>query len=81
MALTTDLKKTHQARSRRDTAFPSAFLEEALETTLEGTRDRRGRPAQVFGFEELGRATGTPRESLMRLCFAEARIPTAAGTT
>jgi len=72
MALTKDFKETVQARARRDPAFRQALLQEALTTMLEGDLETgkavlRDYINATIGFEELGRATGTPPKSLMRM--------------
>ena len=72
MALTRDFKETVQARARRDPAFRQALLQEALETMLAGDLETgkavlRDYINATIGFEELGRATGTPPKSLMRM--------------
>ena len=72
MALTRDFKETVQARASRDPAFRQALLQEAVAALLEG--DLRAGKAilrdyinATIGFEALGRATGTPPKSLMRM--------------
>jgi DNA-binding phage protein len=72
MALTKDFKETVQARARRDPAFRQALLQDALETMLKGDLETgkavlRDYINATIGFEELGRATGTPPKSLMRM--------------
>jgi hypothetical protein len=72
MALTRDFKETVQARARRDPAFRQALLQEAVTTMLDGGL-KTGKAVlrdyinATIGFEELGRATGTPPKSLMRM--------------
>jgi DNA-binding phage protein len=72
MALTRDFKETVQARARRDPAFRQALLQEAVTTMLDGDL-KTGKAVlrdyinATIGFEELGRATGTPPKSLMRM--------------
>jgi DNA-binding phage protein len=72
VALAKDFKETVQARARRDPAFRQALLEEALATMLDGDLETgkavlRDYINATIGFEELGRATGTPPKSLMRM--------------
>ena len=72
MALTKNFKETVQARARRDPVFRQALLQEALETMLAGDLATgkavlRDYINATIGFEELGRATGTPPKSLMRM--------------
>jgi DNA-binding phage protein len=72
MALTKDFKETVQARAKRDPAFRQALLQEALEAMLEGDLATgkavlRDYINATIGFEKLGRATGTPPKSLMRM--------------
>jgi DNA-binding phage protein len=72
MPLTRDFKETVQARARRDPAFRQALLQEALATMLAGDLESgkavlRDYINATIGFEELGRATGTPPKSLMRM--------------
>ena len=71
MPLTRDFKETVQARARRDPAFRQALLQEAVERSRGRSRDRkavlRDYINATIGFEELGRATGTPPKSLMRM--------------
>jgi DNA-binding phage protein len=72
VALAKDFKETVQARARRDPAFRQALLEEALATMLDGDLETgkavlRDYINATIGFEELGRATGTPSKSLMRM--------------
>ena len=72
MALTRDFKETIQARARRDPAFRQALLQEAVATMLAGDLETgktvlRDYINATIGFEALGRATGTPPKSLMRM--------------
>ena len=72
MALTRDFKETVQARASRDPAFRQALLQEAVAAMLEGDLATgkavlRDYINATIGFEELGRATGTPAKSLMRM--------------
>jgi DNA-binding phage protein len=72
MALTRDFKETVQARVQRDPAFRQALLQEAVEAMLAGDLATgkavlRDYINATMGFEALGRATGTPPKSLMRM--------------
>jgi DNA-binding phage protein len=72
MALTRDFKETVQARVRRDPAFGQALLQEAVATMLEGDLETgkavlRDYINATIGFEALGRVTGTPAKSLIRM--------------
>jgi len=72
MALTRDFKETVQARASRDPAFRQALLQEAVAAMLEGDLATgkavlRDYINATIGFEALGRATGTPPKSLMRM--------------
>lgn len=72
MALTRDFEETVRARARRDPAFGQALLQEAVATMLDGDLDTgkavlRDSINATIGFEALGRATGTPPKSLMRM--------------
>ena len=72
MALTRDFKETVQARASRDPAFRQALLQEAVAAMLEGDLATgkailRDYINATIGFEALGRATGTPAKSLMRM--------------
>jgi hypothetical protein len=72
MALIRDSKEIVQGRARRDPAFRQALLQEAVATMLEGDLATgkavlRDYINATIGFEELGRATGTPPKSLMRM--------------
>ena len=72
MALTRDFKETVQARASRDPAFRQALLQEAVTAMLEGDLATgkailRDYINATIGFEALGRATGTPPKSLMRM--------------
>jgi DNA-binding phage protein len=72
MPLTRDFKETVQARAARDSAFRQALLQEAVRAMLDGDLET-GKAAlrdyinATIGFEALGRATGTPPKSLMRM--------------
>ena len=72
MALTRDFKETVQARARRDPAFGRALLQEAVAAMLDGDLQAgkavlRDYINATIGFEALGRATGKPPKSLMRM--------------
>jgi len=72
MALTKDFKETVRARVGRDPAFRQALLQEAVTNMLAGDLATgkallRDYINATIGFEELGRATGTPPKSLMRM--------------
>ena len=72
MALTRDFKESVQARASRDPAFRQALLQEAVAAMLEGDLATgkailRDYINATIGFEALGRATGTPPKSLMRM--------------
>jgi DNA-binding phage protein len=72
MALTRDFKETIRARAKRDPAFCQALLQEAVAAMLEGDLATgkavlRDYINATIGFEALGRATGTPPKSLMRM--------------
>ena len=72
MPLTRDFKETVQARVRSDPEFRRALLKESVESLLEGDVDT-GRAVlrdyinATIGFETLGRLTGKPPKSLMRM--------------
>jgi DNA-binding phage protein len=72
MALTRDFKETVQARAERDPGFRQALLQEAVAAMLDGDLATgmavlRDHINATIGFEALGRATGTPPKSLMRM--------------
>jgi DNA-binding phage protein len=72
MALTRDFKETVQARARRDPDFRQALLQDAVATMLDGDLETgkavlRDYINATIGFEALGRATGKPPKSLMRM--------------
>jgi DNA-binding phage protein len=72
MALTRDFKETVQARVRRDPAFREALLQEGVQSLLVGDVETgkavlRDYINATVGFEELGRLTGKPSKSLMRM--------------
>ena len=72
MALTRDFKETVQARVQRDPSFRQVLLQEAVAAMLDGDLATgkavlRDYINATIGFEALGRATGTPPKSLMRM--------------
>ena len=72
MPLTRDFKETVQARVRSDPEFRRALLKESVDCLLEGEIDigkslLRDYINATMGFEELGRLTGKPPKSLMRM--------------
>ena len=72
MPLTRDFKETVQARVRSDPEFRRALLKESVESLLEGDVDTgkavlRDYINATVGFEALGRLTGKPPKSLMRM--------------
>ena len=72
MVLTRDFKKLIKARLDRDPAARQALLQEAVEAMLSGDLDTgkavlRDYINATIGFEKLGKATGTPPKSLMRM--------------
>jgi len=72
MALTREFKTTVQERAQRDPAFRAALLRECAQALLGGELDLgksmlRDYINATVGFEKLGRATGTPAKSLMRM--------------
>lgn len=72
MALTRDFKETIQARVRRDPAFRSALLREAIECMLSGDVETGKAVLRDFinatvGFERLGAKTRIPSKSLIRM--------------
>jgi len=72
MALTRDFKDLVKRRVERDPKFRDALLKEAIDTMLSGDV-ATGRAVlrdyinATIGFERLGKATGTPPKSLMRM--------------
>ena len=81
MPLTRDFKETVQARVRSDPEFRRALLKESVESLLEGDVDTgkavlRDYINATVGFEALGRLTGKPPKSLMRM-FGPAGNPQA----
>jgi len=72
MALTREFKELVKARVERDPKFRTALLKEAVETMLSGDVATgkavlRDYINATIGFERLGKATGTPSKSLMRM--------------
>jgi DNA-binding phage protein len=72
MALTREFKELVKARVERDPKFRTALLKEAVETMLSGDVATgkavlRDYINATIGFERLGKATGTPPKSLMRM--------------
>ena len=72
MSLTRDFKELVKARLDRDPKARQALLREAVQSVLEGDVDTgkavlRDYINATVGFEELGKATGTPPKSLMRM--------------
>jgi DNA-binding phage protein len=72
MALTKDFKELIKSRVERDPKFRAALLQEAIEAMLSGdvTLGKivlRDYINATVGFEKLGKATGTPPKSLMRM--------------
>jgi DNA-binding phage protein len=72
MVLTREFKELVKARVERDPKFRAALLEEAVETMLSGDVATgkavlRDYINATMGFERLGKATGTPAKSLMRM--------------
>ena len=81
MALTRDFKELVKARLDRDPKARQALLREAVQSMIEGDVDTgkavlRDYINATVGFEELGKATGTPPKSLMRM-FGPRGNPTA----
>jgi DNA-binding phage protein len=72
MALTREFKELVKSRVERDPKFRTALLKEAVETMLSGDLATgkavlRDYINATIGFERLGKATGTPSKSLMRM--------------
>lgn len=72
MTLTRDFKELVKARLDRDPKERQALLREAVQSMLEGDVDTgkavlRDYINATVGFEELGKATGMPPKSLMRM--------------
>ena len=81
MALTRNFKELVKARLDRDPKARQALLREAMQSMIEGDLDTgkavlRDYINATVGFEELGKATGTPPKSLMRM-FGPRGNPTA----
>ena len=81
MALTRDFKELVKARLDRDPKARQALLREAMQSMIEGDVDTgkavlRDYINATVGFEALGKATGTPPKSLMRM-FGPRGNPTA----
>ncbi len=72
MPLTRSFRDTMKARLERDSEFRVALLAEAIETLLAGDVQTgkavlRDYINATLGFEALGKATGIPVKSLMRM--------------
>ncbi len=72
MPLTRTFKDSVKSRAMRDGAFRKALLSEGVETLLAGDVETgkailRDYINATIGFEKLGRETGTPPKSLMRM--------------
>ena len=72
MPLTRDFKETIQARVARDPAFREALLTEGVACLLAGDMETgkavlRDYIKATVGFEGLGRLTGKPPKSLLRM--------------
>jgi DNA-binding phage protein len=72
MVLTRNFKELVKERVERDPKFRAALLKEAVETMLAGDMATgkavlRDYINATIGFEKLGKATGTPPKSLMRM--------------
>ena len=72
MALTRDFKELVQARMDREPEFRAALLREAVDLMLSGDVGTgkailRDYINATVGFEKLGKATGLPPKSLMRM--------------
>lgn len=72
MPLTRSFKDTVKARVERDPEFRRELLREGVQTILSGDLDAgksllRDYINATVGFEEVGRATEIPPESLMRM--------------
>lgn len=72
MVLTRDFKELVKARVERDPKFRAALLKEAIDAMLSGDVATgkavlRDYINATIGFERLGKATGTPPKSLMRM--------------
>ena len=72
MPLTRDFRETVMARARRDPEFREGLLNEGIGALLNGEVDvgkalLRDYINATVGFDELGRLTGKPSKSLMRM--------------
>ena len=72
MVLTRDFKELVKERAERDPKFRAALLQEAVQAMISGEVDLgkavlRDYINATVGFEKLGKATGTPPKSLMRM--------------
>ncbi len=72
MALTRDFKETVRDRAQADPAFRAALLSEAIDLLLSGDVETgrallRDYINATIGFVELGRKSGMPPKSLMRM--------------
>lgn len=72
MPLTRSFKDTIQARAQRDAGFRAALLKQGIESLLAGDIEvakaiLRDYINATLGFEKLGRTTGMPPKSLMRM--------------
>ncbi|THV23225.1 transcriptional regulator [Peteryoungia ipomoeae] len=79
MALTRDFKQTVRDRAQSDPAFRAALLSEAIELLLSGDVETgrallRDYINATIGFVELGKKSGLPPKSLMRM-FGSAGNP------
>lgn len=76
MALTRDFKETVNARIKRDSAFATALLDEAIYLFLNGEPETarlilRDLVNATIGFEELAIKTSKPSKSLHRMLSAK----------
>ncbi|MBU0740441.1 MAG: transcriptional regulator [Alphaproteobacteria bacterium] len=81
MALTRDFKETVRDRAQSDPTFRAALLSEAIELLLSGDVETgrallRDYINATIGFVELGKKSGLPPKSLMRM-FGRAGNPRA----
>jgi DNA-binding phage protein len=72
MALTSSFKELVQQHVAKDPAFATALLREGIDIMLSGDVDTgkailRDYIKATVGFERLGRETGTPPKSLIRM--------------
>jgi DNA-binding phage protein len=72
MVLTRDFKELVKKRVERDSKFRAALLQGAIDCMLSGDVETgkavlRDYINATVGFERLGKATGTPPKSLMRM--------------